>query len=151
MATGDKIVLLDKASRTLEIKWRMSMEKDDLIVRKSFAISHNNGEMWAEELDSLYNFSDVVETKFLEDMKMIKKPSSPSIIAINLNQTMITKRLATIIIENLIDAGSSVTKVSLIGLDKEGINIMKKVFKTYNPNFAYKYFGDFVKAKDWLI
>lgn len=127
------------------------MEKDHLIVRKSFAISHNNGEMWAEELDSLFNFSDIVESKFLEDMKTIRKPSSPSIIAINLNQTMITNHLATIIIENLIDAGSSVKKVSFIGLDKKSLNIMKKVFKNYNPNFVYKYFDDFVEAKDWLI
>lgn len=26
---------------------------------KIFSISHNNGEMWSEELDSLYNFSEI--------------------------------------------------------------------------------------------
>lgn len=61
------------------------MLKEDLIVRKSFAIAHNNGYIWIENLDSLYDFTDVVESKFLHDMKIIKKPSSPSAIAINLN------------------------------------------------------------------
>lgn len=127
------------------------MKKDDLIVRKSFAISHNNGEMWAEELDSLYDFSDIVESKFKEDMKTIKKPSSPSFIAINLNQTMITEHLATLIIENLNDAGSSVRKVSFVGLDKKGLKIMKNIIKNYNISFVYQFFDDFIKAKDWLI
>jgi hypothetical protein len=127
------------------------MKKDDLIVRKSFVIPHNNGEMWAEELDSLYNFSDIIQSKFLEDMKSIRRPSSPSIIAINLNQTMITKHLATIIVQNLIDAGSSVRKVAFVGLDKEGLCNMKQVFKNYNTNFTYQYFVDFARAKDWLI
>lgn len=127
------------------------MKKEDLIVRKSFATTHNNGELWAENLDSLYDFSDIVESKFLEDIKVIKRPSTPSIIAINLNQTKVTKNLALIIIQGLIDAGSSVRKVSFVGLDKEGLYIMKQVFKNYNINFVYQYFNDFVKAKDWLI
>lgn len=127
------------------------MKKDDLIIRKSFTISHNNGEMWVENLDSLYNISDVAESKFLEDMKTIRRSSSPSIIAINLKQTMITKHLAATILENLIDADSSVIKVAFVGLDKEGLHIMKQVSKNYNINFSYRYFDDFVKAKDWLI
>jgi len=67
------------------------MKRENLIIRKSFAISHNNGDIWAENLDALYDFNDVVESKFLDDIKIIKRPSTPSIIAINLSETVITK------------------------------------------------------------
>lgn len=129
------------------------MLKEDLIVRKSFAIAHNNGCIWIENLDSLYDFSDVVESKFLDDMKIIKKPSSPSSIAINLNQTQITKDIGSLIVENLIDASftGSIRKVSFVGIDRKSLKIMKKIFCNYNVKFEYNFFNDFVKAKDWLI
>ncbi len=127
------------------------MKREDLIVRKSFSASHNNGELWAENLDALYDFEDVVEHKFLEDMKTVKRPSTPSIIAMNLNQTKITKHLATIIIEGLVDAGSSVRKVAFVGLEKEYVQLMKQVIKTHNVCFVYHFFDDFMIAKDWLF
>lgn len=129
------------------------MLKEDLIVRKSFAIAHNNGCIWIENLDSLYNFTDVVESKFLDDMKIIKKPSSPSAIAINLNQTQITKVIGRLIIENLIDASfiGSVRKVSFVGIDRKSLKIIKKIFCNYKVKFEYSFFDDFAKAKDWLI
>lgn len=39
-----------------------------------------------------------IVNKFLQDMKLIARPSSPSIIAISLNQAIITTHLATLII-----------------------------------------------------
>lgn len=120
------------------------MRKEDLIVRKSFSASLNNGEIWAENLDSLYDFEDVVENKFLEDMKLIARPSSPSIIAINLNQTIITKHLSTLIIKNLIEAGSSVRKVAFVGITREDLALVKGVMKNYNPTFVYQYFDQMI-------
>lgn len=127
------------------------MLKEDLIVRKSFSAPHNNGYIWAENLDSLYDFTDVVESKFLEDMITIKRPSSPSAIAFNLNQTTVTENIATLIVDNLINAGNSVRRVCFVGLDKESLKIMKRVFKNYRVSFEFNFFDDFVKAKDWLI
>ena len=127
------------------------MQKEDLIIRKSFSISHNNGVIWGENSDALYDFEEVVESKFSEDMKTIKKPSSPSAIAMNLNQTAITKRLAAMIIENLIEAGFGVRKVAFVGLEKEHLHNMKQAIKNQSTGFVYRFFGNFVAAKDWLI
>ena len=126
------------------------MQESDLIIRKSFSVSHNNGDMWAEDLDALYDFTEIVENKFMEDLKTIRRPSSPSVIAINLNQTVITQHLATVIFEGLISAGN-VRKVAFVGIDKEGLRIMKQTSKKYRTDFVYQYFNDFVIAKDWLI
>ena len=84
-------------------------------------------------------------------MITIRRPSSPSAIAINLNQTMITKDLAALIVDNLIDAGSSVMRVTFVGLDKEGLKNMKKLLRNSVAAFSYKFFDDFAKAKDWLV
>lgn len=126
------------------------MKKEDLIIRKSFVLPYNNGELWAEELDSLYGFSEIVESKFLEDMKMIRRPSTPAVIAINLYQTLLTKHLAEIILKNLVDAGASVRKVAFIGLDREGLRMMKQEIKSSNANLVHEYFKDIDKAKEWL-
>jgi hypothetical protein len=126
------------------------MEKSDLIIRKSFSAPHNNGEIWAENLDSLYDFSEIVEGKFMEDLKIIRRPSSPSAIAVNLNQTVVTQSLITVILEGLISVGK-VRKVAFVGLNKESIHMIKRLSKQYKLDFGYQCFSDFVKAKNWII
>ena len=127
------------------------MKKEDLIIRKSIIASHNNGEIWGVNSDGLYDFEDVVESKFLEDMKAIRRPSTPSGIAINLNQTVVSKHLAVVFMENFVGAGASVRKVAFVGLDKDSLHNMKQVIKTYDIHFAYQFFDDFMIAKDWLL
>lgn len=127
------------------------MNREDLIVRKSFAISHHNGFIWAENLDALYDFADIVESKFLNDMKQIKRPSTPSMIAINLNETTTKENLAETIVGGLVDAGGSVRKVAFVGLRRKYISIMKQALNSHNAGFTFRFFDDFMEAKDWLV
>jgi hypothetical protein len=127
------------------------VKREDLIIRESFIASHNNGAIWAVNLDALYDFEDIAINKFLEDLKEIKRPSTPSALAINLKETAVTKRVAEAITDGLVQAGTGVRKVVFVGLEKESVRIMNHVMKNRDIGFACKYFSDFMEAKDWLI
>ncbi len=127
------------------------MEHKGSYLMKSFALPHNNGEMWGSNLDALGGQTDALERRFLEDMAVIRRPSSPGIIAMNLYQTVVTQELADLMMAQLNDAGPRVTRVAFIGLDRSGLRHMKDAGKRHNVKFVHKYFADFVLAKDWLI
>lgn len=65
------------------------ISKENIIIRNSFKLPFSGSEIWGEELDGLNIYTDVVIGKFLKDIVTIRKPSSPSLIAIHLNETLV--------------------------------------------------------------
>lgn len=100
--------------------------RDKLIIRRSFAMFFGEGEIWCEDLDALSVHTDLVKNKFLQDMKSVRRPSTPSVVAMNLNETLITSDLAVIFARTLQEAGYAVTRVVYTGLDSKGKKLIKK-------------------------
>lgn len=125
--------------------------KENLIIRNSFKLPFSGGEIWGEELDGLNIYTDVVIDKFLRDMVTIRKPSSPGLIAIHLNETLVEESLVNIIVTELKKAENSIQKVVFVGLNRTSQKLMKSSIEIVGVSFAYAFINDFEKAKEWLV
>ncbi len=126
------------------------IERDRLIIRQSMNLPFNNTEIWGEELDALSVYTDVVKEKFLKDMEIIKKQSSPSLIAVHLNETLVDSELVELIVTELVKAGKSVRKVVFVGLDKQTEKMFKAMIKKRNAEYSFYFIDDYEKGKQWL-
>ena len=66
--------------------------------------------------DGMYGFTDEVIQKFLKDVPRIAKPSAPSLVAIILDETIMTASLIAILTDKLIEIAAFVQKVAFVGL-----------------------------------
>lgn len=123
-----------------------------MIIRKSFKLTFNNAELWSGDFDGFDECYDLFQKKFLEDIDVIKRPSSPSLILLNLYGTTVTYELGSFIIDNLISVQSHLQKVAFSGLNSKSKKNVKKYFKNVNSDlqFSYSCFDDLQKAKEWL-
>lgn len=125
--------------------------RENLIIRKSFKLAFAGGEIWCEELDSLSIHKDIVIEKFLQDMKIIQRPSSPAFIAVNLNETLVENDIAELIVNELSQVTRHLCKVAFAGLDSQGKKLFRKALKNVPHTYEYQFLDDFEKAKEWLI
>ena len=128
------------------------IERDRLIIRESFAMYYGGGEIWFEQLDALSVHTEVVKEKFLKDMDMIRRPSSPAFLAVNLNETLVDEELAELIVNGLWCTGRRIIKVVFVGLDKKGKKLIRnQLYKKTEDEFVYCFIDDYEKAKEWLV
>lgn len=126
------------------------IDREKMIVRKSFRLPFRNMEIWSEELDALSVYTDVVREKFLEDMKIINRPSSPSLIAVHLNETLVDEEIAGLITSELSKAGKNVRKVAFVGLNFSARRMFKAQLENCGAEFIYNFLNDYEAAKEWL-
>jgi hypothetical protein len=125
--------------------------KERLIIRESFKLAFSGAEFWGEELDGLNIYTDVVIEKFLKDMVTIRRPSSPGLIAIHLNETLVEAYLADIIVTELAQAKQAIHKVVFVGLNYFAKKLIKSMLEKEKVSFAYSFNSDYEKAKEWLV
>jgi len=135
----------------------MKEEKSDIIPsnlpgvkKKSFSMFFGGGEIWFEHLDGIYNYYDIVISKFENDYEKFNKPSSPSLIAINLDETIINENIVCTISNKLINGNKKLSRVVFVGLDKKSKKMFSKTLKNH-INFALEFINDYEKAKEWLV
>lgn len=121
--------------------------------KKSFAMYFDGGEIWFEHLDGMHSFTDEVIQKFIDDTQNITKPSAPSLIAINLDETVVDKKIIDLITDTYIKNTRYIHKVVFVGLNGHLQKLVKKTFKkrAIEYQFAVNYINDFEKAKEWLV
>lgn len=71
--------------------------RDELLISKSMILPFNGNHIFYTSLDGLNVYQDIAKDKILEDMKTIKRPSSPSLVAVHLYGTLLEEELANII------------------------------------------------------
>lgn len=125
--------------------------REALIIRPSFALPYGNAEIWCEELDGLSVYSDVVVEKFLADMRDIRRPSTPGLIAINLAGTQLDAELLALFAEQLCAAGDAVRRVAFVGLARLAKRVLRRELQMRRCGFVYACLVDFEQAKEWLV
>ncbi len=124
--------------------------KEDLIIRRSFPLPYANTEIWCFELDSLSVHTDIMVSKFLQELPAIRRPSAPSLVFINLAQTLVTKESADIMISRLLSI-SRLKKVAFVGLSVAIRTYLGARLNKHDGLFAYGFFSDLEQAKVWLV
>ena len=126
------------------------MEKYKLgLKKKSFSLSYNGGEIWCEHLDSLYDQTELLKQKFMEDLLQIQKPSSSSFIAVVLNESDVDGEILDQIINEFSSLMRQLRKVVFIGLTMKLKRYVKK--RSIDTNFLMVCMDDLEKAKEWLV
>lgn len=142
-------------SKLLKVKAHNDILAKDLpgTRKKSFSLWFGGAEIWFEHLDGMYEFTDEVMKKFIDDTINIRKPSSPSLIAINLDETLVNEKIVSLITDTYIENTRHIYKVVFIGLDSFSRKMVKKAFKKREGEYQFivNYMNDFEKAKEWLV
>lgn len=127
-----------------------NMQKDlPGLSKKSFSMFFGGGEIWFEHLDGIYEHTDLAIEKLENDSKQFKRPSGPSLIAINLDETEVNSELINAISDKLLNSGKRFTRVVFVGTNKAVQLELKKTLA--GGGFALKFINDFEKAKEWLV
>lgn len=119
------------------------------IAKKSFSMFFGGGEIWFEHIDGLGKCTDIAAEKLVNDSKQFCRPSLPSLIAINVDETFVTDELVYLISDKLLRSGKQFTRTAVVGADKYTRRRLEEALR--GAPFALKFFGDFEKAKQWLI
>lgn len=126
------------------------MEKYKLgLKKKSFSLPYNGGEIWCEHLDSLYDQTELLKQKFMEDLLQIQKPSSSSFVAVVLNESDVDGEILDQIINEFSSLERQLRKVAFIGLTMKLKRYVKK--RSAYTNFLMVCMDDLEKAKEWLV
>lgn len=126
---------------------------DAAIKKKSFALPYGGGMIWAEHLDGLYTYKEILLKKFEQDHAEMMKPSAPSAMAVSLAETKVDEEILRTIMKTYTDTDKIIRKVAFIGLDRRSRAILRKMLQSeyQKIRFAVYCTGDFEKAKEWLI
>lgn len=117
--------------------------------KKSFSMFFGGGEIWFEHLDGIYDSTILAIEKLENDYQQFKRPSMPSLMAVNLDETVVDDTLISAIKDKLLNGGKRFTRVVFVGVDK---TVKKKLKNTFlGAPFAFDFVNDFEKAKEWLV
>ena len=117
--------------------------------KKSFSMFFGGGEIWFEHLDGLYAYSELAIEKLENDYQTFKSPSSPSLIAVNIDETTVTQDLIAALKETLLNGQKRFTRVVFVGANWQIKCKLRKSFA--GAPFALNFLNDFEKAKEWLV
>lgn len=119
------------------------------INKKSFSMFFGGGEIWFEHLDGMYQYTNLAIEKLESDYQQFKRPSMPSLIAINLDETFVDNGLICAIAGKLLNSDKRFTRVVFVGVKK---SVSRKIKNALGEgNFALAFINDFEKAKEWLV
>lgn len=117
--------------------------------KQSFSMYFGGGEIWFEHLDGMKEYTNLAIEKLEQDYHEFKRPSRPSLIAVNLDRTKITGPLIEAIAEKLLHGDKKFTRVVFVGVDRMNKRNIKKAL--FQAPFALNFINDFEKAKEWLV
>ena len=117
--------------------------------KKSFVLYFNDGEIWFEHLDGIYQYTGLTIEKLCADSDFFCRPSAPSYIAFVLDETVVTDELILTIAEKLKNSGKQFMRVAFVGANRKAKNSLKKCLK--GNGFAVSFFDGIEPAKEWLI
>lgn len=128
----------------------IGLEKYELgLKKKSFSLYYHGGEIWCEHLDSFYEEKELLIHKFKEDLVAIKRPSTSSLIIVNLDESQVDIEILDFIISNLHTMNKSLQKVVFVGLNLKLRRYIKK--SNRETSFVMTCINDYEKAKEWLF
>lgn len=130
----------------------MKDAQNNIIIRESFAMAFQGGEIWFCQLDALYEEKELVMKKFHKDMDSIRRPSATGLVGINLNQTAVDGEMAAEIANRLIEF-EKLRKVVFVGVNRKIKHVIKGQLSHSDKTvgFLYTFIDDFEKAKLWLV
>ena len=118
------------------------------IEKKSFELAYHGGQIWCEHLDGMGMYEEEVLTKFLKDEKTFSRPSVSSFMIMNLDQTVITERIADTIVQVVLNCDKQFGKIAFVGVSSR----WKMQFGCIKQKgILIHFFADYEKAKEWLF
>lgn len=117
--------------------------------KKSFSMFFGGGEIWFEHLDGIYAHPELAIEKLMNDSKQFCRPSLPSLIAVNVDETVVTDELIEAISDRLQNGCKRFTRVAIVGADKMAVRKFRRAFQ--EAGFALYFTNDFERAKEWLV
>lgn len=119
------------------------------VKKKSFSMFFGGGEIWFEHLDGIYDYTELALEKLEHDYLQFKRPSLPSLVAINLDETLINDALIQSLADKLLNKTKRFTRVVFVGVDRKAKQ--KITEQISGAGFAYAFINDFEQAKKWLV
>ena len=121
-------------------------------MRKSFRMTFRNAELWVSSFDGLGGDGELIRKRCEEDLEVVRRPSSPSLILLTFFGTVLSDDFAQLIAGGLAGVGPHVRKAAFCGLDRQGKGAVRKALKAQkNISFVAGLFDETEEAKEWLL
>jgi len=117
--------------------------------KQSFSMYYGGGTIWFEHLDGMKDHTNLVMGKFEKDYCQFISPSQPSLIAINLDETIVNHMIIDLIAEKLLYGKKRFMRVVFVGVNRT--TKRKIIVALKKKTFVLNFINDFEKAKEWLI
>lgn len=113
----------------------------------SFSIGYRGGSIWIEHLDAMDE--EDLAPKLTRDLHEIRKPSTSSFLAVNVDETPLSRETFSFILGALDAVDKPFLKVAFVGLSPK----LKRYAHKYrgSVHFVFACFDDFELAKEWLL
>ena len=86
------------------------------IKKRSFELDYQGGQIWCEHLDGMGVYEEKVINKFLVDEKIFSRPSVSSFMIVNLDKTVITEKIADMIVSVISESKKQFGKIAFVGI-----------------------------------
>lgn len=121
------------------------------MIRESFSLPYNNGEIWCEQMDCLGNDSALIVDKFDRDAMQIARPSTSARIILALHETVLDAQTTSYMVARLVKSSASLQMVAIVGADAQTTRLLKNELRQFPKKCAVAFFPDYEPAKKWLI
>lgn len=113
----------------------------------SFSIGYRGGSIWIEHLDAMDE--EDLAPKLARDLHEIRKPSTSSFLAVNVDKTPLSLETFSNILGMLDAVDKPFLKVAFVGLSSK----LKRYSHKYrgSVHFVFACIDDFELAKEWLL
>lgn len=130
-----------------------TIERGELILRRSIPLFYNGGQIWCEELDGLSTHKDILLDKFSDDLATLQKPSTSGFVAMHLKNSLVDEEVAQALAKGLCGMPKVLCKVAFIGMGFKSRLRMRQALKAVEPTpvFQYNFINDYEDAKAWLM
>lgn len=117
--------------------------------KKSFSLPFGGTEIWCEHLDGIHEYTDLAIEKLQSDYLQFKRPSMPSLIIIDIDETVVTDSLVSEIAKTLLADGKVIKRVCIVGADRK---VKKKLSEALcAAHFVFGFNRDYQKAKEYMV
>jgi hypothetical protein len=114
-------------------------------------LAFHGGEIYFLHLDAFGTREDLVLARITSDAPTMLRPSYPAFVGVNVDETVFTSEIMEAVASVLGDKKKVFRKVAIVGCAKKDLRKFEKALLNAGVTYPVAFFGDFEKAKEWLI
>lgn len=117
--------------------------------KRFFELYFRQGSIWCEHLDSMGAMEAEVLRKLTEDARAFGRPSAPSRMIVNLDETVITDAVVERLAGEILGCGKRFVRIAFVGVGMRERRRLEALLQERAGLLSF--LKDYEKAKEWAV